>query len=246
MTTETAIQILQAHNDWWRGDETEMPPTAHLVMAIDHAISELKSAADNKSIREIVKAELDKEDALRKKHEGKSDRSLGYKHSHRYNALWNLWKKIAVLLLISGGLQAQKRDNFWLKQGISATTMFASGWLSATNEVAWSDYRRYAARHPNANPKWANPKISYKNKYKDLSVDRTPKYFGSTTFLAWSTDRYHLTNTARNFLVAGNIGITMSLYEKPNWKQIGLQALSSWAAFAVGSGAAHKYYKYVD
>ena len=94
MTNETAIQILQSHNDWRRGNEPEMPSPVHIGMAIDHVISELKTASDNKSIREIVKAEMDKEDALRKKYEGKSDRTLGYKHSHRYNALWNLWKKI--------------------------------------------------------------------------------------------------------------------------------------------------------
>ena len=152
---------------------------------------------------------------------------------------------IVFSLLISGGLQAQKRENFWLKQGISAATMFSSGWLSATNEVANSDYRRYAARHPNADPKWANPRVGFRAKYKNWPTDKRPAYFGSKTFLAWSTDRHHLTNTTRNLLIVGNIGITMSLYEKPNWKQITVQALSSWAAFAVGSGAAHKYYKYV-
>jgi len=241
MTTETAIQILQAYND-----NTFIPSPAHLARAIDHAISELKAASDNKSIREVVKAEMDKEDALRKKHEGKSDRTLGYKHSHRYNALWNLWKKIAVLLLICGGLQAQKRDNFWLKQGVSATTMAVAGWLQGANEVAVNDYRRFAARHPNANPKFSNPRISFKRKYENFPTDKSPAYWGSTTVLAWTSDRHHLYNTTRNFLVAGNIGVTMSLYEKPNWKQIVVQAASSWAFFAIGSGAAHKYYKPID
>jgi len=141
---------------------------------------------------------------------------------------------------------SQKRDNFWLKQGVSATTMLAAGWLSATNEVANSDYRRFAARHPNANPKWANPKIGFRNKYKAWPADKSPAYWGSKTVLAWTTDRHHAYNTTRNFLVAGNIGVTMSLYEKPNWKQIVVQSVSSWAFFAIGSGAAHKYYKPID
>ncbi len=96
MTTETAIKILQAHNESYSNFLTNHPKLGELCDAIDHAISELKAAENNKSIQEIVKAEMDKEDALRKKHEGKSDRSLGYKHSHRKAALRDLLKKIDV------------------------------------------------------------------------------------------------------------------------------------------------------
>jgi hypothetical protein len=124
--------------------------------------------------------------------------------------------------------------------------MFAAGWLHATNEVSVHDYRRYAARHPNANPQWANPRISFRNKYADWPIDKSAAYFGSKTLLVWTTDAYHLRSTARNFLIAGNIGVSMSLYEKPNWKQILLQAAISWGCFALGTGSAHKYYDYVD
>jgi hypothetical protein len=154
-------------------------------------------------------------------------------------------KYFLILMLISGGLQAQKRDNFWLKQGIGAAAMLTSGFLQGANEVAVNDYRRFAARHPNANPKWSNPKISQFNKFKSRT-DKTPKFFGSTTVFVFVTDRHHAFNTTRNFLVAGNIGVTMSLYHKPNWKQIVVQAAASWAFFAVGSGAAHHYYKPIN
>lgn len=151
-----------------------------------------------------------------------------------------------ILILFSGNLSAQKRDNFWLKQAAGGLTMAAAGWLSATNEIAVHDYRRFAARHPNANPQWANPRMSFRNKYVDWPQDKRAAYLGSKTVLAWTTDRHHLYNTTRNFLVAGNIGISMTLYEKANWKQVVLQAAVSWASFAVGSGAAHQYYRYVD
>jgi hypothetical protein len=141
---------------------------------------------------------------------------------------------------------SQKRDNFWLKQGISAATMAAAGWLHATNEVSVHDYRRFAARHPNANPQWANPRLSFRNKYENWPHDKSAAFFGSKTVLVFTTDAYHLRSTTRNFLIAGNIGVTMSLYEKPNWKQILVQAASSWAFFALGSGAAHHFYKPVD
>ena len=151
-----------------------------------------------------------------------------------------------ILLFLAAFGYGQRRDNFWLKQGIGAAAMFGAGWLHGTNEVSLSDYRRYAARHPNANPKWAFPKVSFRNKYKNWPEDKSPAYFGSKTVLAFTTDAYHLRATTKNFLIAGNIGVTMSLYDKPNWKQIVVQAAASWAFFAIGSGAAHSYYKYVD
>jgi hypothetical protein len=40
------------------------------------------------------------------------------------------------------------------------------------------------------NPLFWNPRISWKNKYKNDM--RTPKFWGSTTFLAWTTDAWHL------------------------------------------------------
>jgi hypothetical protein len=41
-----------------------------------------------------------------------------------------------------------------------------------------------------------NPSRSWKNKYKDWDrMDRRPKFFGATTFLAWTTDAWHLFDT---------------------------------------------------
>ena len=48
----------------------------------------------------------------------------------------------------------------------------------------------------NKSAKWAkywNPKISWRNKYKWLVGNKkVPKFFGSTTFLVWTTDAWHL------------------------------------------------------
>ena len=42
------------------------------------------------------------------------------------------------------------------------------------------------------NQQYWNPKISWLNKYKDITIDKTPKFFGASTFLVWTTDAYHL------------------------------------------------------
>jgi hypothetical protein len=39
-------------------------------------------------------------------------------------------------------------------------------------------------------PKFCNPETSWKNKYKEGTT--IPKFFGSTTFLVWTTDLWHL------------------------------------------------------
>lgn len=41
------------------------------------------------------------------------------------------------------------------------------------------------------NVNWWNPRISWKNKYKNGSIT-IPRFFGSTTFLVWITDAWHL------------------------------------------------------
>jgi hypothetical protein len=163
-----------------------------------------------------------------------------------YKALKKVLLGAVILLLTTPICFSQKRENFWLKQSLSAGTMLAAGWLHGTNEVAVHDYRRYAARHPNANPQWAAPRVSFRNKYRDYPTDMRAAFWGSKTVLVWTTDAYHLRSTGRNFLIAGNIGVSMSLYEKPKVKQILLQAATSWAFYALGTGAAHAYYKKVD
>lgn len=44
----------------------------------------------------------------------------------------------------------------------------------------------------NLNPKFFNPDVSWINKYKDDNPLEGPKFFGSTTFLVWLTDFWHL------------------------------------------------------
>ncbi len=42
------------------------------------------------------------------------------------------------------------------------------------------------------NQQWWNPSISWKNKYKNGDKKNGPKFFGSTTFLSFITDGWHL------------------------------------------------------
>jgi hypothetical protein len=64
----------------------------------------------------------------------------------------------------------------------------------------------------NLNPYFWNPDVSWLNKYKSGSITE-PKFFGSTTFLAWTTDAYHLFSTISRFiLIASFVFIPMYYY----------------------------------
>ena len=43
---------------------------------------------------------------------------------------------------------------------------------------------------PNQN--WLKPSLSWRNKWKNGDPSQGPKFFGSTTFLVWITDFWHL------------------------------------------------------
>ena len=80
------------------------------------------------------------------------------------------------------------------------------------------------------NPKWWNPNISYKNKYNKIDgviPPYPPKFFGSTTFLAWTTDGWHLVD--KIFLTC--IFLSIVLY-KP-WINIPLDFIIYYLVFTI-------------
>ena len=82
----------------------------------------------------------------------------------------------------------------------SYITTFLSGAFDGTSETIKWHYYEFEEAFPNANPQFWNPKYSSQNKYKNGITSMGPKYFGSTSFLVWTTDGYHLVNAGRNSL----------------------------------------------
>ena len=54
------------------------------------------------------------------------------------------------------------------------------------------------------------PELSWKNKYKNLDPQQGPRFFGSTTILAWTTDAWHLFQMA--FLKFMFVGVALIVY----------------------------------
>lgn len=127
-------------------------------------------------------------------------------------------KKIALLLLISSKLDAQG----------SYASIFVAGLADGTAETLKFHYGRFDQKF-NANDDYWNPELSWRNKY---GQNLEPRFPGSTTFLVWTTDGYHLTRTIRNVATITSIG----LYKKKNknWKVIARDVALHLLAYQAG------------
>lgn len=96
-----------------------------------------------------------------------------------------------ILLLWSGITQAQ----LFTKSDIPKMSLcLVAGAADGYNQAILFHYDTWKDYHPNANDQYWNPYISWENKYKDASNgDFSPAYFGSKTFLVFTTDAYHMT-----------------------------------------------------
>ena len=120
----------------------------------------------------------------------------------------------------------EKRDIF------AASTMLFAGAFEGTAETLKWHYDEFENTLPDADTDYWNPEISWKNKYKNGEPTQGPKHFGSTTFLAWSTDGYHLMRTSRNLMV----GATFFLMPKKNfdWRNMLLRVACYTLAYQAG------------
>jgi hypothetical protein len=69
------------------------------------------------------------------------------------------------------------------------------------------------------NPNYWNPSISWRNKYKNRKVSNGPAFFGSTTFLVFTTDAWHLFQFFSNSFIVVSIILTVHVYCTPTWWQ---------------------------
>ncbi|MEI6020517.1 MAG: hypothetical protein WCR21_05255 [Bacteroidota bacterium] len=107
---------------------------------------------------------------------------------------------VAALLLNAQNMQSQKK---WKDYLFAGSAMFVSGMLDGTIESISYHYENgFKQRIPNANDKFWNPAVSWKNKYMNNDPIMGPKFLGSTTIFACTTDAYHLLRTTKRSIDA--------------------------------------------
>jgi len=117
---------------------------------------------------------------------------------------------------------------------VSGALMFISGAAHGVSETLVWHYPRFQQVHPNANPRYWNPRESWVNKYRNGDPAQGRAYVGSTTWLAWTTDGYHLMNTiSRTTAVAG---LTIPLYtgSGKKFKHYALEAAGKGLVWTIG------------
>lgn len=112
---------------------------------------------------------------------------------------------------------------------------FISGTSNGLNQTINHHYSRFKHRFPNANDKYWNPDMSWCNKYKSCDKSKGEAFFTSTTFLVWTTDANHLTNTiSRHSLFASGLIIGLNKEHRKKWWQYGVDVGLSFIAYTAG------------
>jgi len=114
--------------------------------------------------------------------------------------------------------------------------------LAAASGAAWGVHET-AVHHPSRLPagwnrQWWDSRESWRNKYRHGDPDAGPAYFGSTTFLAWTTDAKHLFGTAHRATLFGSALIIGLGQRRPVWHYL-LDAGVSFVAFSAGFHAVY-------
>ena len=138
---------------------------------------------------------------------------------------------LSIVLSIFIGVQSQAQFSI-KKDWQSLGTIMIAGISDGTNEELSHHYNNFKKVFPKANDQYWDPKISWTNKYKNGDPTQGPKHFGSTTFLVWTTDGYHMTRFVKNTMVVTSIAL--SVRPKRKFKDFLVRAIAHSVAYHVG------------
>lgn len=123
------------------------------------------------------------------------------------------------------GLNTAKNWNY-KRTLLGCGVAFLGGVANGYHETILNHYPQFKKVHPNANDQYWNPQISWLNKYEDFDkYGKREAYFGSTTFLAWTTDAYHLSSVISNTSLIGATCI-ITIGEKRKWWEYGIDIVA--------------------
>ena len=88
------------------------------------------------------------------------------------------------------------------------------------------------------NDNFWNPAYSWTNKYKNNDPHAGSKFFGSTTFLVWLTDGWHMFKFIRNLLLW--MAIVFVVYPCPNVTWVIVAAVISRILYGIAFETAYK------
>ncbi len=114
--------------------------------------------------------------------------------------------------------QLSKRETIPFFSGLALSAI--SGVADAYHHMLTNHYSEFKRRHPGANDDYWDRRISWTKKYRNYPDDTRAAYFGSKTFLVWTTDGWHLTDMlARSSFTMGlTLNLSFAEWERrPLW-----------------------------
>lgn len=117
----------------------------------------------------------------------------------------------------------------------SYSLTFTAGFLNGIQDILAHKYEQSKFTSWGWNEQFWNAEISWINKCDPAinpDIQCLPKYFGSTTFLAWTTDGWHMTKTAS--LTTFEIGMLLRVNDDRRFKTVLLDLILTKIIFSAG------------
>jgi len=149
---------------------------------------------------------------------------------------------ISVLLLAGCSTSKKIDTGTEFKQAYNYKKAILPASLAFTSGVAYG-FHETSVHHPdrypgNWNKQFWDNRESWRNKYRNGDPNCGPAYFGSTTFLAWTTDAKHLFGTVHRVSMFGT-GVTLTIGQRrPVWHYLA-DAGIGFVAFSTGFHATY-------
>jgi len=129
--------------------------------------------------------------------------------------------------------------NKWITGGL----IFLAGASKGFNETLTFHWTSFHKKFCNASPRWFNPKVSWRNKYKDNDPGKGARFPLSTSVLIMFTDQYHLNNFINR--TSWTIATVIKIGEKKKPFKYYLKDLLYYS-FCHQAGFALTYYPFTD
>lgn len=115
----------------------------------------------------------------------------------------------------------------------------AAGVFYGLAETLVWHYEAFKREHPGANKWYWNPVYSWTNKYKNGNKEEGARFPGSTTWLVWLTDGYHLFRTLERVCWVMLLVLSI-LAAKPEPLYLGWTVARTFVGFWIGFWATYK------
>lgn len=109
-----------------------------------------------------------------------------------------------------------KKQNITLK-AIRYSSAFLAGFCDGTKDAISFHYGSFQKVHPQANPQFWNPQLSWVNKYKNGDPAQGEKYLGSSTVFVPFQDAWHGLKAGNTLFTIGS-SIIIPIGQKKSWK----------------------------